>query len=354
MSAPLPSVDGSLVLRLGTLSVRTSRRRVVVGLVLVAVLVGLTLAALATGTIHFSVAEVLAALTGNGDRRAELVVLGIRLPRLLAGVAVGACLALSGGVFQNLTGNPLGSPDIIGFVTAAATGAIAAILGFSAGVVVVAAAAVGGGLLTALLVVGLASIGAGGRHGAAGGGYRLVLVGIGVGAFLGALDDLMLTRVSGEESVAAQSWLVGSLSSRNWDVVLPCLVVCVLGLPVVMMLGRRMNALQLGDTVAAQVGVPVVATRLGLTGVGVVLVAAATAAAGPISFVALAAPQIAWRLVGRGKPPMVCTALLGAVLLAGADLVSQLLPESVHLPVGLVTGLLGGLYLLVLLSRRNR
>ena len=351
--APLPSVDGSLVVRALGLSVRTSRRHIVVGLCLLVALLAAGTASLNVGTLHFSAGEILAALTGHGDRRGELVILGIRLPRLLAAYAVGACLALSGSVFQNLTGNPLGSPDFIGFVTGAATGAIAAILGFSAGVIVVALSALGGGLLTALAVVGLSSLG-GRRRSAAGGGYRLVLVGIGVGAFLGALNDLMLTRVSGEESVAAQAWLVGSLNARNWDVVLPCILVCVVGLPVVMMLGRRMNALQLGDTVAAQVGVPVLATRLTLTAVGVLLVAAATATAGPISFVALAAPQIAWRLVGRGKPPAVCTALLGATLLAVADLLSQLLPDGAHLPVGLVTGLLGGIYLLVLLSKGNR
>lgn len=344
-------VDGSLLVGLGPLRVRTSRRRIVLSSVLAAGLVVIGLVAMGTGTIRFSPAEIVEALAGRGSYAAERVVLGIRAPRLLAGIAVGACLGLSGAVFQNLTGNPLGSPDVIGFVTGAATGAIASIIVFSAGPVVVALAAVGSGLATAVVVVALSGM-AGGSG--AGGGYRLVLVGIGAAAFLGALNDLMMTRVSGEISVGAQQWLVGSLSSREWTVVWPCLVVLAIGLPVVLALGRRMTAMQLGDDVAAQVGVPVVATRLALTAVGVVLVAAATAATGPISFVALAAPQITWRLAGRGRPALLGTALLGSVLLVTADLVSQLLPDAVNLPVGLVTGLLGGVYLLVLLSRGAR
>ncbi|MDN6557383.1 MAG: iron chelate uptake ABC transporter family permease subunit, partial [Acidipropionibacterium acidipropionici] len=146
------SVDGSLLLRLGPVCLRTSARRIwlAAGLAVAVVVIGL--AALDTGTMSFGVGEILGALTGHGSYRVERVILGIRAPRLLAGMAVGACLALSGAVFQNLTGNPLGSPDVIGFVTGAATGAVIAIIGFSAGAVVVAACAVGSGLLTAVAV----------------------------------------------------------------------------------------------------------------------------------------------------------------------------------------------------------
>lgn len=345
---------GTLLLRVGPLSLRTTRRRVLVALVLFLALAGLALVSLMTGTIRLSVPEALQALAGEGSARTERIVWTIRVPRLLAALAVGSCLALSGAVFQNLTGNPLGSPDVIGFVTGAATGAIIAIIWFAAGAAVVALAAVGSGLATAVAVVALSSVRGRSAAVGTGGGYRLVLVGIGAGALLGALNDLLLTRVTGEVSIAAQRWLVGSLNSRDWDVVLPCLVIAVIGVPATVALGRRMAALQLGDVAAAQAGVPVVATRLALTATGVVLVAVATATTGPIAFVALAAPQIAWRLAGRGRPALVCTALLGAVLLLGADVLSQHLPTSVHLPVGLVTGLLGGVYLLILLTKGKK
>ena len=354
--APLgvaPTIDGAEALRAGRWSIRTTRRRVVVALVLVVALLAGAWIALTTGTIELRPDEILGALLGDGTGRASRVVWGIRVPRLVAAFAVGACLALSGAVFQNLTGNPLGSPDVIGFVTGSATGAIIAIVAFTAGPLAVAASAVGGGLLAAALVVGLAHLRDRGAP-STGGGYRLVLVGIGASAFFGAVNDLLLTRSQADAAVAAQQWLVGTLNSRDPFIVWLCLGIAVVATPLVLALGQRMAALQLGDAVATQAGVPVAATRLLLTLLGVILVAAATATAGPVSFVALAAPQVAWRLVGRGRPALICTALMGAVLVLAADLASQHLPWGLAMPVGLVTGLLGGVYLLVLLTRGNR
>jgi ABC-type enterobactin transport system permease subunit len=351
--APLlqATVDGAVALRLGPYSLRTTRRRLIVGAALVVAIAALAALALGVGTIALSPERIWQALLGEGTPRDGRVVWGIRVPRIGAALAVGAALGLSGALFQNLTGNPLGSPDVIGFVTGAASGAIVAIVIFSASAVGVALAAVGSGLVTAAVVVLLAGLW--GRRGD-GGGYRLVLVGIGVGAFLAALNDLLLTRVSGEISIAAQTWLVGSLNSRDGDILAVSLVLIAACLPALAFLSGRMGALQLGDDAASQAGVPVTATRLAMTAVGVLLVGAATAVTGPISFVALAAPQLAWRLAGRGRPALVITALFAAVLLLGADVISQLLPSALHLPVGLVTGLLGGIYLLVLLSKGNR
>lgn len=347
------TAHGATAVRLGSLSLVTTRRRLVVVAVLIVLLVAFAVLALGTGTIRLSAAEVFSALGGDAERRVERVVWGIRVPRVAAALVVGAALALSGAVFQNLSGNPLGSPDIIGFVTGAATGAVLAITLFAAGPVVVALSALGGGLATAVIVLLLAHVRGRGAP-AAGGGYRLVLVGIGVGALLASVNDLLLTRSSAEAANAAQIWLVGNLASRNADVLGPCLVMIGLAVPCVLLLGRRMAALQLGETAAAQAGVEVPATRLAMVAVGVVLVAAATAATGPISFVALAAPQIAWRLVGRGRPALWASALTGAALLLGADLVSQHLPVDMSLPVGLVAAMAGGVYLLFLLMRGQR
>ena len=347
------TVDGASAIRVGPWSVRTTRRRVLISIILIGAVFAGVWVTLATGTIVLSGDELRAALLGEGTSRALRVVWGIRVPRAVAAVAVGICLALSGSVFQNLTGNPLGSPDIIGFVTGSATGAVIAIVGFGAGPILVAGAAVAGGLIAAGLVVGLAHLRERGTP-STGGGYRLVLVGIGASAFFGAVNDLLLTRSQADAAIAAQQWLVGTLNAREPAIVWLCLAVAILATPLVLLLGQRMAAMQLGDAVATQAGVPVAHTRLLLTVLGVVLAAAATATAGPISFVALAAPQIAWRLSGKGRPALICTALMGAVLVLWADVASQHLPWGLAMPVGLVTGLLGGIYLLVLLTRGNR
>ncbi|MBN8934526.1 MAG: iron chelate uptake ABC transporter family permease subunit, partial [Rhizobium pusense] len=133
------------------------------------------------------------------------------LPRVLVAVFAGASLGVSGAVFQSVSRNPLGSPDVIGFTTGAATGALAQIVIFGGGPLAVALSAVLGGLVTATLVYLLSF-----KQGVTG-GYRLVLTGIGAGATLNALNGLMLVKGSLDNAIAANLWLAGSLDARNWD-----------------------------------------------------------------------------------------------------------------------------------------
>ncbi|MFF2372240.1 FecCD family ABC transporter permease [Agromyces sp. NPDC058110] len=327
------------------MSLRWHVRPVLVTSVLVLVLAPLFAVAMMTGSMQLSFDEIVGALFGHADGPALRVIEGIRLPRFVGGVVVGAALGVSGAVFQAVSRNPLGSPDIIGFVTGSATGAIVAILVFEAPPRMVAVAAVVAGLVVALLV-GLLTIRSG-----TGAGYRLVLVGIGVAAFLGAVNDLLLTRSQRDEAITAQIWLVGSLNARGWDEVLPSVIAVVVLVPVLVVLRRSLVALDLGDDVARQVGVPLTGVRVAAIAIAVALAAFATATAGPISFVALAAPQLVQRLGRSPGMTIAGSAAMGAVLLVGADLVSQHLPLALSAPVGIVTALLGGVYLLWLLSR---
>lgn len=331
--------------RSGRASWRWHPRAAIVATVLVVALVPVGIVTMTTGTYEIHVADVLAALSGTGDAPVERVLVGIRLPRFVAGVVVGAGLGIAGAVFQTISRNPLGSPDVIGFTTGAATGAIIAIVGFGAPGTVVAAAAVAGGLATAIVTTLLST------RRRSFGGYRLVLVGIGVGAVLNALNDLLMTRSQRDDAIGAQIWLVGTLNARGWEEVVPSVVAVVLVVPVLLLAGSRLRALELGDDMARQTGVAVDRVRLGTMALAVVLVAFATATAGPISFVALAAPQLALRLTRGGSIPLFGSAALGAFLLTAADLGSQYLPLHLSAPVGLVTGVLGGGYLLWLLSR---
>jgi len=326
------------------IALRWRRRPAVVASILLLLLIPLGLGVLLSGTFEIGLGDLWAAATGSAEPSVARVLGLIRAPRLVAGIAVGAALGISGAVFQSITRNPLGSPDIIGFVTGAATGAIVAILVFEAPPWGVSAAAVAGGVLTALLVGALSLRGGGG-------GYRLVLVGIGAGALLGAVNDMLMTHSQRDEALAAQMWLVGTLNARDWGEVLPTLVAVVVLVPVLLGVRHGLAVLELGEDQARQVGVPVGAVRLVALGAAVALAAFATATAGPIAFVALAAPQLVTRIGKATSVSLVGSAAMGAVLLVAADLVSQHLPLNLSAPVGLVTGVLGGVYLLWLLGR---
>jgi ABC-type enterobactin transport system permease subunit len=353
-SAPAPGVDPvrhlpGRVVRVGRWSWRWAPRTVTVCLVLLALAAALAVVAMGRGTIALAPGEVVDALLGRAaDAKIERVVLGIRLPRLVTGLGVGAALGTAGALFQSISRNVLGSPDLIGFTTGAATGAILQIVLLDGGPLEVGVWAVGGGAVSAAIVYALSMS----RRG--GGGYRLILVGIGVGALLQAANSLLLTRADLDQALEAEIWLQGSLNGRRWEQAVPVLVVLAITLPLAAASSRRLDVLEMGDDTATQLGVRSERTRLAAVVLGVALTAVATAAAGPISFVALAAPQLVRRLTGATGAHLVPAAFMGAALLVGADLLAQNLPFSWSVPVGLATGLLGGIYLLWLLTRKDR
>ncbi|MGY0233770.1 FecCD family ABC transporter permease [Longispora urticae] len=327
------------------LSVRYAPRAAAVCLVLGSVTVAVAVLALTTGDYPLTVPEVVSVLVGRGDTVTDLVVGTLRLPRVLAGLLVGAALGVSGALFQSLTRNPLGSPDIVGFTTGSATGALVVILLLGGDPSAVAVGAVLGGLATAVVVYLLAV--RGGMQ-----GTRLILMGIGVSAMLLSVNAYLITRASWQDALAAQSWLIGSLNGRQWDEVVPLAAAVAVLLPVALYQGRRLALLEMGDDAAHALGVPVRRTRLALVAVGVALAAVATAAAGPIGFVALAAPQIARRLTRSTGTALFAAGLTGALLLAGCDLATQRLAPT--LPVGIATGAVGGCYLAWLLAHSWR
>ncbi|MCA2215919.1 FecCD family ABC transporter permease [Jidongwangia harbinensis] len=292
-------------------------------------------------------ADIAEILTGGGRRADRFLLLDLRLPRISVGLLAGAAFGLSGAVFQSLSRNPLGSPDIIGFTTGSASGAVLAILVFGAGPGVAAGSAIAGGVLTAIVVYGLAALGGGGIR-------RIVLVGIGIAAMLVAVNSYLISRARLEEATAATVWLVGTLNGRTWEYArLLGLALLVLAVPL-LLLGRRLRMLEMGDDVARALGVPVRWSRMALVGLAVAVCAVATAATGPVAFVALSAPQIARRLTGAAGLQLLPSALTGAVLLVLSDLLAQWLLAPAQLPVGVVTGAVGGAYLAWLLSLQWR
>ncbi len=351
VSAPTVGQDrrpGYRRLRLGSATVLLERRTVVVVLSALVALLVLGAVGLLIGDYPLNLGQALRALFGvGGDPLAQYFVRSQRAPRVLAAILVGAALAVSGAIFQSMSDNPLGSPDIIGFTTGSASGALLAIIVIGGGPAETAIGALVGGGVTAAIVYLLAW-----RHGLTGG--RLVLVGIGIAAVLQGLNNLLLVRASLTSAQTAAQWLAGSFNATGWPRVLLVGVALVVLLPAAGLLARPLGALVLGDDLAAALGVRVERSRTLLVVVGVALVAVATATAGPIGFIALSAPQIARRLTRTSGVGFGAAALVGGALVLASDLVAQRLFAPTQLAVGVVTGVLGGGYLIWLLGSQWR
>jgi iron complex transport system permease protein len=327
--------------------VRIDARTVTVSLALAAVAVLAFAVGISVGDFPIPLQDVFPAMIGQGNPDSDFIVRTLRMPRALTGLLVGLAFGLSGAVFQWLARNPLASPDIIGITAGASAAAVFVIVSATATTAVVSFGALGGALVTAVAIYVLAY-----RRGVS--GYRLVLVGIGVGAVLTSITSYLLTRADITDAQRATVWLTGSLNGRGWDHVVPVGLALAVLVPVTLAMTARLRALQLGDDVARGLGVPVEVSRLVLILAAVALAAVATASAGPIGFVALVAPQLARRLVGGGSVALLPSALMGACLVLVSDIVARRALAPTEFPVGIVTAIIGAPYLLWLLARANR
>jgi iron-siderophore transport system permease protein len=336
-------------LRIGAaVSLRVRSRSLAVTAVLLLLALALFVVEVGTGDFPIAPADVASALVGAGDQGTEFIVRELRLPRAICAVLVGIALGISGAVFQSLTRNPLGSPDVIGFDKGASVGALFVITVLTGSGLAVSIGAFAGGAVSAAAVYLLAYK----RGGTS--GYRLILVGIAIGALALSLINYLLSRARIEEAQEATRWLLGSLNNRGWEDVVPLLVTLAVVLPAVVAAGPALRVLELGDDAAYGLGLRVERARFALAALAVALVSIATVAVGPVVFVALTAPQIARRLVRSAAPPLVCSALCGAVIMLASDVAAQRIVPDTALPVGVMTGTLGGLYLAWLLTTEWR
>lgn len=335
------SLGGKAVVTLrGPIAAQIPWRVVILNSVLVAVILCLSIWALMQGDREYSAFQVIDTLLGGGTRSSRIFV-PLRAARIVAALLVGAALGLSGAIFQVISGNTLGSPDIIGFTNGAATGALLQIIVFNSGPVEIAAGAVIGGLATSLLVWLMT------RHTGLR-GFRLVLVGIGVGSTLAALNSLLVVRASLTQAQTAASWLAGYLNDIVWERSFALMIAMALVVPALLLVTRPLGAIRFGDNVAAGLGVSVNRYRVAALFIGVLLVSLATATTGPVAFVALAAPHIAKTLTKTTGVGFTSSALMGALLVFGSDLIGRYaIPGGMQ--VGVVTGAIGGLYLMYLI-----
>lgn len=341
----------------GRTSVLLRPRGLAVGLLMLGVVVLLAGTAIALGTRWIPLDEVLGGIVGTADRPIVVTVQRLRLPRVVVGVLVGCALGLAGAIVQAVTRNPIAAPDVIGVTAGASFGAVLVLLAFGGATfgyggasaalseVGVPIGAVLGALLAAVIVLGVGSVPSAGR-GLSFSTQRVVLVGIVCHAAFIGLVHWGLATADVDQATKAKTWLVGSLHGRGWEHVSGVSLALAVLLPVALLLGWRLSALALGEQSAATLGVSVTRTQLGLLLVAFALTGMAAAAAGPIHFVALLAPQIARRLTRGPGVPLVVSALTGAALLLAADVLARVAIPGTELPAGAVTALVGAPYLL--------
>jgi len=303
-----------------------------------------------SGSYFLSYSQIWQSIINLGENATvDRIVWRLRIPRIITALFVGGALGIAGAVFQSLSRNPLGSPDILGFTTGAATGAILQIILINAGPWQTILAAITGGLITSFIIFLLAYR----RHQPLS-ITRLVLIGIGIGATLSGINTVLLVMGNLDQAASAQLWLSGSLNIRTMQHALSIALVFLFVTPIIFSQSKRLSLMELGDDLAKQLGINLKRTRLISIIAAIILTAAATAVAGPIAFVALAAPQLAKRIIHSPNLVLLASTLMGAILVAGADLLTLRITLNLNLPIGLVTGLLGATYLIWLLKYQSR
>ncbi|MEV5353200.1 iron ABC transporter permease [Streptomyces sp. NPDC052693] len=339
-----------------TRSRRTTARLLTAALA--AALLVLVPVAAGTGAFPVPVGDVLASVQhrlGLGgaelDRVAESVLWNVRFPRIVLALLVGACLGCAGALMQGVFGNPLAEPGVIGVSSGAAVGAVAAIaLGVDAlGTWTVPAFAFVSGLLTVLLVYAMSR--SGGRTEV----VTLILTGIAVNAFAGALIGLFLFVADTAAVNQITFWQLGSLSQATWPKVLAVLPCAATGLAAAPRFARRLDLLALGERPARHLGVDVERLRIVVVLVIALLTAAAVSVAGIVGFVGLVVPHLLRMAAGPGHRFLVPgSALLGALVLLAADLTARTAAAPAELPLGVLTALLGSPFFFWLLRRTRR
>ncbi|MFD3381640.1 MULTISPECIES: iron ABC transporter permease [unclassified Streptomyces] len=338
------------VTRPPTAASRTGAAAVTAGLVLLVAVLGVV--DITQGTAAVGPAEVFKALTGQADPSDASVVIASRLPRMTAGILVGVILGVAGAVLQAVSRNVLAAPDTLAVNAGSylALGLVGA-TGVSLPLLASSGVAFTGGLLAAAVVLALSGLGTG--------TVRLVLAGTALALGLTSMTESLLLLFP-EQTEGLYQWNQGSISQNGFDGVLQMLPVALIGLVGLLLTARRVDALALGDDAARGLGVPVRATRVTVVVLATLLSAAAVTLAGPIGFVGLCAPALVrplarrFRGLVRTRTSLPVAGVVGAGLVLGSDVLLRALVPSdtaVAVPTGVVTSLIGAVFLVVMALR---
>ena len=316
-------------------------------LALGAAVIVLFFGSLLIGPAGLCLGESLAALVSGQGGAVVLVMQEIRLPRALLGLMTGAALGLSGAAMQGYLRNPLAEPGLIGVSASAALGAVLALQTGLATLFALALplSALAGAGVAVLLILGLA--------GPRGGALALILAGVAISALAAALTSLVL-NLSPNPFAAMEIvyWMMGSLADRSMDHVWLAAPFMLLGLVMLLSLGRSFDALTLGEDAAASMGVNLARLRLVLIGGTALAVGASVSVAGSIGFVGLVVPHVLRPLVGAQPSRLLpASALGGAAVVLAADIAVRLIAPDQDLKLGVLTALIGAPFFLHLIWR---
>ncbi|QZA78745.1 iron ABC transporter permease [Deefgea tanakiae] len=311
------------------------------------ILLGAIVVSLMLGSTMLSPEAVIQALLGEGSRASQILVVEIRLPRIIAGLVAGAALGLSGCLIQTMARNPLASPDLLGISQGATLAVVLGLLLGSSGLLGDWTLAVFGAALAALLVM-LAA----GRTGHQ--GYRVLIVGLGIATLLRAAAELLLSTINLQHASELYAWSIGSLIGRGYTASLPTALGLLFLLPCAVLLSRQLAVLRFEPDLASSLGLNVKRVQLWTLLLSIALAALGVSIGGPIAFISLTAPILARHFSAANQVPLTRSALIGALIVVCADTFGRSAGGSTEVPVGVITCLMGGPFLLWILLRRER
>lgn len=281
----------------------------------------------------------------------ENIVWEVRLPRTILGAMVGASLSLVGAALQSVTRNPLADPHLLGISSGAALGAIIVLLhtGMFLGLATVPIFAFVGALISTFVVIAIANLTNSTNA------SRLVLAGVAVSFIITSAGSLGIFLGDPRAAHTVIFWMLGGLGLAQWtQLPFPLLALFVCGAYLIWN-ARNLNAMTLGDESATTLGLPARRFRLIVFIVCALLTGAAVAFAGVISFVGLMIPHIARMIIGGDyRRVLPLSALLGAIFLVTADIFARTLIPPLDMPIGIITGLVGGVFFVILMRRTGR
>lgn len=328
---------------------KARRRPLIVISLLALTLIGAIATRVLLGSYTVTIPDFITILGGGtieGANGARYIVLQDKLPRAILGTLAGLAFGTAGAIFQLLLRNPLASPDVIGISTGASLGAVIAIVFLGAGGPGISITAT----LFALAIAAIIMLLSAGDNSA---GNRFILMGIGISALAGSIITYLMSRISTNNAQTATLWMTGSLSPANWERITALSISLAAIYPLVILFHTHLHATAVGDELAHGIGVRTHLIRWTYISLGVLLAAVATAATGPIAFVAFISGPLARRLLG-GRHSLTASALTGAIIVVLADFTGANLIPSGNLPVGILTGALGAPLLIWLLARSQK
>ena len=325
---------------------KRKKKTIFITILLLIITIILCFSMLIIGKEKYSIETVIRVLIGEEIEDANFAISVIRLPRMLAGLLVGICLAIAGNTFQTILRNSLASPDVIGISTSSSAAAVFCILVLNYSGAIVSIISTIFGILISILIYMLSK-------GNVFSNNRLILIGIGVQTMLNALISYIMVNANEYDVPEALRWLSGSLNGIQMKSIPSLLIVTIIFTCIILILEKHLKIMELGEDLSITLGVNTNLVRIILIISSVFIIAFSTSVTGPIAFISFLSGPIAKKLVGTGSKNLFISGLIGAILVLLSDLIGQFALNTRY-PVGVITGVLGAPYLLVLLIKLNK